>query len=385
MINRQDIEKLENSTLSPCAVKSGEGWGRCYREKEHPYRTRFQRDRDRIIHSSAFRKLEYKTQVFVYHEGDYYRTRLTHTLEVAQIARSICKSLQLNEDLAEAIALSHDLGHPPFGHTGQKVLNQLMKDHGGFEHNKQSLRIVKFLERRYPQFEGLNLSWEVLEGISKHSRDPDNPILQCEEFRYPSLEGQVADFADGIAYNAHDLDDGITSNLLALEQLQEVTLWRENEKTLDQQYPGLDFEMKKYQVVRRIINDLVSDFRKTTQKNIKKYGVQSADDVRSCEKRVAGFSPKVSAKNKELKQFLYVNMYQHRYVRRTEFKAELYLTELFKAYKKIPELLPEALLKKNGHGSLERRICDYVSGMTDRSSISEYKNLFSPDTKESSL
>lgn len=385
MINRRDIEKLENSTLFPCAVKSGEGWGRCYREKEHPYRTRFQRDRDRIIHSSAFRKLEYKTQVFVYHEGDYYRTRLTHTLEVAQIARSICKSLQLNEDLAEAIALSHDLGHPPFGHTGQKVLNHLMKDHGGFEHNKQSLRIVKFLERRYPQFEGLNLSWEVLEGISKHSRDPDNPILQCAEFRYPCLEGQVADFADGIAYNAHDLDDGITSNLLNLEQLQEVTLWRENEKSLDQQYPGLDFEMKKYQVVRRIINDLVTDFRKTTQKNIIKHGVQSADDVRSCEKRVAGFSPKVSAKNKELKQFLYVNMYQHRHVRRTEFKAELYLTELFKAYKKIPELLPEALLKKNGHGSLERRICDYVSGMTDRSSISEYKNLFSPDTKDSSL
>jgi len=385
LINRRDIEKLENSTLSPCAVKSGEGWGRCYREKEHPYRTRFQRDRDRIIHSSAFRKLEYKTQVFVYHEGDYYRTRLTHTLEVAQIARSICKSLQLNEDLAEAIALSHDLGHPPFGHTGQKVLNHLMKDHGGFEHNKQSLRIVKFLERRYPQFEGLNLSWEVLEGISKHSRDPDNPILQCAEFRYPSLEGQVADFADGIAYNAHDLDDGITSNLLNLEQLQEVTLWRENEKSLDQQYPGLDFEMKKYQVVRRIINDLVTDFRKTTQKNIIKYRVQSADDVRSCEKRVAGFSPKVSAKNKELKQFLYVNMYQHRHVRRTEFKAELYLTELFKAYKKIPELLPEALLKKNGHGSLERRICDYVSGMTDRSSISEYKKLFSPDTKDSSL
>ena len=366
-------------------MKSGEGWGRCYREKEHPYRTRFQRDRDRIIHASAFRKLEYKTQVFVYHEGDYYRTRLTHTLEVAQIARSICKSLQLNEDLAEAIALSHDLGHPPFGHTGQQVLNHLMKDHGGFEHNRQSLRIVKFLERRYPEFEGLNLSWEVLEGISKHSRDPDNPILQREEFRFPSLEGQVADFADGIAYNAHDLDDGITSNLLDLEQLRGVALWRENEKSLDQQYTGLDFEMKKYQVVRRLINDLVTDFLKTTQKNINKYGIRSADDVRSCEKRVAGFSQKLNAKNQELKKFLYANMYQHRRVRRMEFKTELCLTELFRAYKKIPELLPETLLKENGHGSLERRICDYVSGMTDRSSISEYKKLFSPDEKESSL
>ena len=385
MIKRQDIEVLESRTLSPCAVKSGESWGRGFREKEHPYRTRFQRDRDRIIHASAFRKLEYKTQVFVYHEGDYYRTRLTHTLEVAQIARSICKSLQLNEDLAEAIALSHDLGHPPFGHTGQKVLNHLMKNHGGFEHNKQSLRIVKFLERRYPEFEGLNLSWEVLEGISKHSRDPDNPLLQREEFRFPSLEGQVADFADGIAYNAHDLDDGITSNLLDLGQLRKVALWRENEKILDEQYTGLDFEMKKYQVVRRLINDLVTDFRKTTQKNIKKYGIQSADDVRSCEKRVAGFGPEIGAKNQELKKFLYANMYRHRHVRRMEFKAELYLTELFKAYNKIPELLPDTLLQENGHGSLERRICDYVSGMTDRSSIGEYKKLFSPDEKDTLL
>ncbi|MDH3257627.1 MAG: dNTP triphosphohydrolase, partial [Nitrospinota bacterium] len=177
MINRQDIEKLENDYLAPFAVKSGESWGRASTEEEHPYRTRFQRDRDRVIHTSAFRKLEYKTQVFVYHEGDYYRTRLTHSLEVAQITRSICKSLQLNEDLAEAIALAHDLGHPPFGHTGQDVLNTLMKDQGGFEHNKQSLRIVKVLEKRYPEFEGLNLTWEVQEGISKHSKDTDNPLL----------------------------------------------------------------------------------------------------------------------------------------------------------------------------------------------------------------
>jgi dGTPase len=382
LIKRQDIEKLEQEYLAPFAVKSGESWGRRHREKEHAYRTRFQRDRDRVIHTTAFRKLEYKTQVFVYHEGDYYRTRLTHTLEVAQIARSICKSLQLNEDLAEAVTLAHDLGHPPFGHTGQRVLNQLMKDHGGFEHNKQSLRIVKFLEKRYPEFDGLNLTWEVQEGISKHSRDPENPILREKAFKYPSLEGQVADFADGIAYNAHDLDDGITSSLLDLGQLRKVALWRENEKLLDQKYTNLDFDLKKYQVVRSIINVLVSDFRRTTQKNVRKYNIQTVDDVRRCKVRVAGFSKECLEKNLELKRFLYENMYHHRRVRRMEFKAELFLTEIFKAYLKIPPLLPEDVVKSQSEDSLERRICDYVSGMTDRSSMDEYKKLYSPDEKD---
>ena len=229
MIKRQDLEKFEASYLAPWAVKSGDSRGRQHREPEHPYRTRFQRDRDRVIHTSAFRRLEYKTQVFVYHEGDYYRTRLTHSLEVAQITRSICKSLRLNEDLAEAVALSHDLGHPPFGHTGQDVLNELMKSHGGFEHNRQSLRIVKLLEKRYPEFDGLNLTWEVLEGICKRVRDEENPLTVIKGARHPSLEAQVVDCADGIAYNAHDLDDGITSDLLDVQQLRGVALWRENE------------------------------------------------------------------------------------------------------------------------------------------------------------
>lgn len=381
MINRQDIEKLENEYLAPFAVKSGESWGRATAEEEHPYRTRFQRDRDRVIHTSAFRKLEYKTQVFVYHEGDYYRTRLTHSLEVAQITRSICKSLQLNEDLAEAIALAHDLGHPPFGHTGQDVLNELMKDHDGFEHNKQSLRIVKVLEKRYVEFEGLNLTWEVQEGMSKHSKDTDNPLLNETGHRYPSLEGQVADFADGIAYNAHDLDDGVTSNLIDSEQLREVALWQENKKKLEQQYSNLDFELKKYQIVKRIINDLITDFRKTTQENIEQYGIRSVSDVRSCQKRVAGFSKEVAEKNNELKKFLYKNMYRHRRVRHMEFKAERYLTKLFDAYTRIPQLLPESVLANEHQGSLPRRICDYISGMTDRSSIDEYRKLYSPDEK----
>ena len=382
MIKRQDIEKLENEYLAPFAVKSGESWGRAHPEDEHSYRTRFQRDRDRVIHTSAFRKLEYKTQVFVYHEGDYYRTRLTHSLEVAQITRSICKSLQLNEDLAEAIALSHDLGHPPFGHTGQDVLNKLMKENGGFEHNRQSLRIVNVLEKRYPEFDGLNLTWEVQEGISKHTRDADNPLLREQAHRYPSLEGQVADFADGIAYNAHDLDDGITSSLLDIGQLQEVALWQENEKLLEQKYTNLDFDLKKYQVVRRIINDLITDFRKTTQANIEQYGIRSVGDVRSSQKRVAGFSKEVAEKNNQLKKFLYKNMYHHRRVRRMEFKAELYLTELFNAYTRIPQLLPESVLANESQGPLPRRICDYISGMTDRSSIDEYRKLYSPDVKD---
>ncbi|MFT4578659.1 MAG: dGTPase [Nitrospinales bacterium] len=382
MITRFDLEKLESSTLAPFAAKSGESQGRQHPEEEHQYRTRFQRDRDRIIHTSAFRRLEYKTQVFVYHEGDYYRTRLTHSLEVAQIARSICKSLQLNEDLAESVALSHDLGHPPFGHTGQDVLNRLMKDHDGFEHNKQSLRIVKLLEKRYPEFDGLNLTWDVLEGICKHTKDKENPITSAEGVKYPSLEAQIADFADGIAYNAHDLDDGITSNLLDLGQLRKVALWKENEDRFDKKYSGLDFKLKKYQVVRSIINELTTDLRDATTKNIEDHKVNSVDEVRRAPIRMATFGKEVAEKNKELKKFLHKNMYSHRKVLRMEFKAGLTLDGIFAAYTKMPGLLPEAVLKNEAHGTLERRICDYVSGMTDRYALNEHKNLYSSDEED---
>ncbi len=382
MITRFDLEKLESNTLAPFAVKSGESQGRQYPEEEHQYRTRFQRDRDRIIHTSAFRRLEYKTQVFVYHEGDYYRTRLTHSLEVAQIARSICKSLQLNEDLAESVALSHDLGHPPFGHTGQDVLNRLMKDHGGFEHNKQSLRILKLLEKRYPEFDGLNLTWDVLEGICKHTTDEENPITSAEGVKYPSLEAQIADFADGIAYNAHDLDDGITSNLLDLDQLRKVALWKENEDRFDKKYSGLDFKLKKYQVVRSIINELTTDLRDATSKNIEDHKVTSVDEVRRAPVRMATFGKEVAEKNKELKKFLHKNMYSHRKVLRMEFKAGLTLDGIFAAYTKMPGLLPESVLKNEAHGTLERRMCDYVSGMTDRYALNEHKNLYSSDEED---
>ena len=382
MIKRIDLEKLESTALAPYAMKSGASQGRQHLEEEHQYRTRFQRDRDRIIHTSAFRRLEYKTQVFVYHEGDYYRTRLTHSLEVAQIARSICKSLQLNEDLAESVALSHDLGHPPFGHTGQDVLIRLMKDHGGFEHNKQRLRIVKLLEKRYPEFDGLNLTWEVLEGICKHTKDEENPITSVEGARYPSLEGQIADFADGIAYNAHDLDDGITSDLLDLDQLRKVALWKENEDRFDENYSGLDFKLKKYQVVRGIINELVTDLCEATLKNIENYGIKNVDEVRRAPTRMAAFTKGVAEKNKELKKFLHKNMYSHRKVLRMEFKADLTLDGIFAAYTKMPELLPESILKNESHGTLERRICDYVSGMTDRYALNEHKNLYSSNEEE---
>ncbi len=382
MIKRIDLEKLESTMLAPYAMKSGKSQGRQHLEEEHQYRTRFQRDRDRIIHTSAFRRLEYKTQVFVYHEGDYYRTRLTHSLEVAQIARSICKSLQLNEDLAESVALSHDLGHPPFGHTGQDVLNRLMKDHGGFEHNQQSLRIVKLLEKRYPGFDGLNLTWEVLEGICKHTKDEENPITSVEGVRYPSLEAQIADFADGIAYNAHDLDDGITSDLLDLDQLRKVALWKENEDRFDENYSGLDFKLKKYQVVRGIINELVTDLCKATLKNIESHGVKNVDEVRRAPTRMAAFTKGVAEKNKELKKFLHKNMYSHRKVLRMEFKADLTLDGIFAAYTKMPELLPESVLKNESHGTLERRICDYVSGMTDRYALNEHKNLYSSNEED---
>ena len=365
--------------MAPYAVKSGESYGRQFNEEEHSYRTRFQRDRDRVIHSSAFRRLEYKTQVFVYNEGDYYRTRLTHSLEVAQIARSICKSMALNEDLAEAIALAHDLGHPPFGHTGQDILGRLMKDFGGFEHNRQALRIVKLLEKKYPEFDGLNLTWEVLEGISKHSRDEDNPILQKETHHSPSLEMQVTDFADGIAYNAHDLDDGITSSLLDLDQLREIELWREHEKWLDEKYTNLTFTLKKYQIVRRIINDLISDFRETTQSNIDRLGVKSVSEVRSCDNRMASFSSEMGEKNLQLKKFLHKNMYQHQRVRVMEFKADLFLNKIFQAYIDKKGLLPASVLENTNQDSLERRICDYISGMTDRYAIGEYKKLYDPE------
>lgn len=378
MVTKKKLENFDTDRLASYAMKNHLSKGRYYHEDEHPFRTAFQRDRDRIIHCSAFRRLEYKTQVFVYHEGDYYRTRLTHSIEVAQISRSITKTLRLNEDLAEAIALAHDLGHPPFGHSGEQILNKLMKDHGGFEHNQQSLRIVTKLEKRYPEYPGLNLSREVLDGMNKHSTDYDNPH---NKNRFSFLESQIVDFSDGIAYNSHDLDDGITSSLINSNMLKDIRLWSHNFKKVDEKYPEADFTIKKYQVIRSIINQLVTDLNFQTLKNIKNFNIHEHGDVENCNNPVVSFSPEMEEKNSELKNFLFNNLYKHYRVVRMEIKAEKIITELFDTYFNHPVVLPPKVQQEMKSETKERAICDYISGMTDRYAMGEYKKLFDPYSK----
>lgn len=379
MLIREEQEKWEEDKLASYAVKSSQSKGRRYPEKEHPYRTAFQRDRDRVIHCSAFRRLEYKTQVFVYHEGDYYRTRLTHTIEVSQISRSIAKALRLNDDVAEAVALAHDLGHPPFGHSGEHILNDLMKANGGFEHNLQSLRIVKKLEKRYPEYSGLNLTQEVLEGMSKHSTEYDKPqTTDNDNNMFPLLESQIVDFADGIAYNSHDLDDGITSDLINEDMLSDVRLWRDNFKVIGKSNPTADFTVKKYQVIRTIINQLVTDLVSQTLGNIKKRNIQKPEDVRNCSVAIVSFSPEIEEKNSELKKFLYKNLYKHHRVVRMELKAEKIIKELFETYLNRHVVLPPKVQQEMEKEAKERVVCDYIAGMTDRFAMDEYKKLFDP-------
>ncbi len=376
---REDLEALEKQTLAPYASKCQLSHGREFEEAEHPYRTCFQRDRDRIIHSKAFRRLEYKTQVFVYHEGDHYRTRLTHSLEVAQISRSIARMLRLQEDLAEAICLAHDLGHPPFGHSGQDVMNELMKSKGGFEHNRQSLRIVTVLERRYPQFDGLNLSYEVLEGISKHFTDydlPDGRLFKREG--QPSLEAQVANFSDEIAYNHHDLDDGIRSGMISLEQLEEVEIWQEVYQNTLLQLPDASPEMHRHQTIRQLINYVVTDLVKQTAKNLEEHSIDSLEKVHQFSKSLVSFSPEVQRKTTQLKRFLFKNMYRHYRVERMADKAGRILQDLFQAYLNNPKILPPSVFSLHSEEEAERAICDYIAGMTDRYALEEHKKLFDP-------
>lgn len=378
---KEDIERED--ILAPYAMRSRETRGRKYPEEKHPYRTIFQRDRDRVIHSSSFRRLEYKTQVFVYHEGDYYRTRLTHTIEVAQITRSIAKALKLNEDLAEAIALAHDLGHPPFGHSGEKTLNALMSNHGGFEHNKQSLRIVDYIEHRYPSFRGLNLSWEVREGIAKHSTSYDSPDI-IEEFDFntpPCLEAQIVILADEIAYNSHDLDDGLTSKMIDGGSLSNVTIWKENLEQVNKLHSGITTNIKKYQIIRYIINQQVTDMIANSINNLEAHHINSIEDVRKCKTPLLRFSSHMDTMNKELRDFLYKNLYQHYRVIRMENKAKQIIEMLFNAYINRLELLPPNISKKLGKEDPYRLVCDYIAGMTDRYAMDEYKKLFDPYEK----
>jgi dGTPase len=371
--------RLERERLLPCAVKAAETRGRRHPEAEHPLRTPFERDRDRIIHSGAFRRLEYKTQVFVNHEGDDYRTRLTHTLEAAQITRSLARFLCLNEDLAEAIALAHDLGHPPFGHAGEEALQAMMGDHGGFEHNRQGLRVVDALESRYPEFSGLNLTWEVREGIAKHSKsfDPDEPVLEFEEFagaRWPSLEAQLVDASDQIAYNAHDIDDGLTARLIQLSDLAAVPLWQR--VTAGQGYANLTPQQAKYLGVRALINEQVQDLARTVESRIAEWGLDSADAVREAPDVTAALGPEMQALNEELRQFLQANVYRNYRVNRMAIKARRLLEALFRSYEEFPQQLPPGAFR--GERELHRAICDYLAGLTDREALSEHRRLFDP-------
>jgi len=383
MRTRKELEQIENQTLAPYAAKSSESHGRLHDEKEHGYRTAYQRDRDRIVHTSAFRRLEYKTQVFVNHEGDYYRTRLTHSLEVAQIGRTIARSLGVNENLTEAICLSHDLGHTPFGHSGQDAMAELMKDHGGFEHNKQSFRIVTLLEKSYPEFDGLNLSYEVLEGITKHASEydmPDGTIFMKEG--YPCIEAQICNFADEIAYNNHDIDDGLQSGLLLFEDLEEVEIWRSNFDRIKKEYPTVDERQLRRLTVKSIINLLVTDCITYTTARIEELKIKTIKDIRDRGNDLTGFSPETRKLNAQLKKFLFTKLYRHYRVERMTEKAKRVIKELFVAYTKNPSTLPTDF-KKNykAEETIERITCDYIAGMTDRFALDEYSKLFDPHSK----
>ena len=380
MITRKDIEKRECDLLAPYAMHSMGTKGRKYPEPEPKYRSVYQRDRDRIIHSTAFRRLEYKTQVFVNHEGDYYRTRLTHTMEVSQIGRSIARTLSLNEDLVEAIALSHDIGHPPFGHAGEDSLKMLMKDNGGFDHNLQGLRVVEELEQRYPDFPGLNLTWEVREGINKHTTmfDRAERLKEFEPDSSPTLETQVVDAADEIAYDNHDIDDGLMSGLIDEKELLELKLWKDAARFVKKGRPVLADKIRKYQIIRRLIDIQIEDLIHAADKNIKSSGIKNVTDIRKHKKRLVGFSENMQKKRKELRQFLMKNLYRNFRVMRMSDKARRFIGELFRVYLEKPEQLPPSDQKKIARTGSHRAICDYIAGMTDRYALDEYKKLFDP-------
>jgi dGTPase len=381
--NRAFFEEQERALLSPWAMRSADTRGRAFVEPEHPFRLPFQRDRDRIIHSTAFRRLEYKTQVFVNHEGDYYRTRLTHTMECAQITRTVAAMLGLNRDLAEAVALAHDLGHTPFGHAGEHILADLMKDHGGFDHNSQSLRIVEVLEQRYPDFDGLNLSYEVREGIVKHSGRFDRPrVSDFDATSAPPLEAQIVDYCDEVAYNAHDIDDGIQSGLITLEDLDGIDLWTEAYAEARSASPSATLSVHRYQAVRIIIDRMVSDLIEAIEGRIRSLGIETIDDLRRAMPPIAGPSDEMDVKVKQLKARLMERLYQHQRVRRMTAKAGRVMRGLFEAYMDDPRQMPRHIVERAGDGlPMARVIADYIAGMTDRFAFEEYAKLYDPNEK----
>ncbi|UCF27280.1 MAG: deoxyguanosinetriphosphate triphosphohydrolase [Chloroflexota bacterium] len=375
---REQLEANEEQNLAPYGLKSAATRGRFFPEDEPEYRTAFQRDRDRILHTTAFRRLEYKTQVFIIHEGDYYRTRLTHTLEVAQIARTIARALGANEDLEEAICLAHDLGHSPFGHSGEAALSRLMRDYGGFDHNKQSLRIVTEIEKRYPDFPGLNLTWEVREGIVKHESEYD--ISDASDYS-PDLRGhleaQIANAADELAYTAHDLDDGLRSGMINPQMLEGITLWEIMVESVGWRGGQLD-DLARHRLIRRLIGLEVSDLVATTDQCLRENSVRSVEELQQLPFNVIGFSEDMYRRNRQMKDFLYANMYRHHRVVRMAVKAERIISDLFKGYQSEPEMLPQHVQDLVDAHGLERTICDYIAGMTDRFALQEYNKLFDP-------
>jgi dGTPase len=371
------------TSLSALACDPARSRGRRFAELPAPTRNAFQRDRDRIVHSTAFRRLVYKTQVFVNHEGDLFRTRLTHSLEVAQLGRSIARVLGLNEDLVEAVALAHDLGHTPFGHAGQDVLNECMTAHGGFEHNLQSLRVVDQLEERYPAFDGLNLSFETREGVLKHcSRINADHLERVEpggvgrrfiDRTQPSLEAQLCNLADAIAYNAHDIDDGVRSGLISMEQLLQVELFAHyHQQTLDQ-HPGLSVKPRRllYETIRRMLSDQVYDVIDTTRRAVADSGVRTLDQARLAGPLVA-FSPSMKSRSQELKKFLFAQLYRHPQVMHTTGQAQQVVRELFEAYVAQPAEMPTDFAAND---DLHRSVADYIAGMTDRFALREHERL----------
>jgi dGTPase len=381
IFTRQQLEEIEDKSLAPYGMRSRDSKGRAHLDHEPEHRTAFQRDRDRIIHTTAFRRLEYKTQVFINFEGDYFRTRLTHTIEVAQIGRTLARALGGNEDLVETVCLAHDLGHSPFGHSGEVSLARLMKDYGSFDHNRQSLRIVTELEQRYPEFPGLNLTWEVREGMVKHESEYD--ISDARDFS-PDLRGnletQIANVADELAYTTHDLDDGLRSGMITHQMLDGIALWEILRDTHKWTSLILD-DMDRHRMIRHLVGIMVTDMVDATDVRLRESGVKSPLDIQRLKHNVIGYSEDMQRRNRELKDFLYRKLYRHYRVVRMQVKAERIITDLFNAYHAEPAILPDHVQKLIDKRGLERTICDHIAGMTDRYAVEEHQKLFNPGEK----
>lgn len=375
---RKELEQLEFQVLAPFALKSANSKGRAYPANESATRTAFQRDRDRIIHTTAFRRLTYKTQVFVFYEGDHYRTRLTHTLEVAQLGRSIARGLGANEDLTEAICLAHDLGHPPFGHAGESALNSLLKDSGGFNHNTQSYHIVTELEKRYPDFPGLNLTYETREGMLKHETEYDkSEAIDYEPEKRASLEAQIANVADEIAYNAHDLEDGLRADLFQPKELAHLDLWQLLKEQIG--WNDLAFsETNRRHLIRELIGLMVGDVLEASAEHLERMNVAAPDQLQELSTNVVNYSPTLNNQSRALKDFLYERMYRHYRLMRMQTKAERFVKQIFEAYVGEPKMLPDKTQARLSDEPLHRVVADYIAGMTDRFALKEWEKLYDP-------